>query len=371
MMFRTKNLPTVISGVLLAGSLLPGKLYADDCTAVVNTTNSALLKANGVSSQTDAESYYKAIDPNRLRLNQCAWEEANGFPPSASCPANTATGNSRVAVAGHKNISDLGFYRRIEMVVDRRPSRVGNVAYYTVNYTNEADALANTNPVSIVNMEYSPIETKGPDRITKFYIYGTDGSRKCETVFDPADTAHAEHLYLPNACASCHGGGHAFTGTGDVGGGFVAFDLSVFQYDGSPAVAAAKRASNEANVKKLNLGVLLTDPDSPVKTLISGLYGGRTLPRATQNTNYRPSSWDSEQALYNVVVTDCRGCHTLTAIEVLDLNWWKRRTNTLRELMFDPQERIMPNAPYSNSVFWNTNHHDIALDALNRFDAGP
>lgn len=328
----------LISVAVLGGSVMPGAAYSGE-----------LLKANGVSTLQDAIDYYATIDPDNLRLTQEAWRSVNGF----NNPRNEI-----VVVAAHKNTSDLGFWRRIEMVIDKRPGKEGNVAFTTFNYETEQDAFLNINAKSIVNMEYSP----GPngDRITKYYIYGPDGTRKNSTFFDP-NPATREELFLPNACASCHGGGEDFRAhSGKAGGGFLAFDFNVFEYG-----TLTSRAGNEAKVKKLNKGVLKTNPPSAVKSLITGLYGGKYLPLTTQNSAYRPSTWDSEPALWNVVVTDCLGCHTLSESAVLDLDFWKRSVGELREQVL--KKKLMPNSPYANERFWNTDHHLTVEDALTRF----
>lgn len=334
------NLRTaLISAALLGGSIASGAVYSGN-----------LLKANGVSTEADAILYYNTIDPNSQRLTQAAWREVNGFNDLR---------NEIVVVGGHKNISDLGFWRRIEMVIDKRPGYVGNVAMTTFNFVTEADTVDPKNAKSIVNMEYSP----GPngDRITKFYIYDASGAREYGTIFDP-DLAKAETLFLPNGCASCHGGRKDFaTSGGKTGGGFLAFDFNAFEYG-----TLTSRAANEANVKKLNKGVLMTKPPSAVKNLVNGLYGGKYLPLTTQNSAYRPSDWPaSEQALWNVVVADCLGCHTLSESEVLSLDYWKVNVGDLREKIL--KHKTMPDSPYANRRFWSTDHHSIVEDALNRF----
>jgi hypothetical protein len=341
----------LISVALLGGSIIPGTVYSGP-----------LLKANGVSTAQDADDYYRTIDPGNLRLTQKDWRIVNGFEDKDGKPI---PGNEVVVVGGHKNVSDLGFWRRIEMVIDKRWGKRRNVAMTTFNFATESDAFLNQNPLSIVNMEYSP----GPngDRITKFYIYGADGTRKTSTHFDP-DPATAENLYLPNGCAACHGGGEDFRAhSGKTDGGFLAFDFNVFEYG-----TLTSRAANEANVKKLNQGVLMTDPPSAVKSLIYGLYGGKYLPSATQNSAYMPSDWATEPALWKVVVTDCLGCHTLSESSVLNLNYWKLHVGSLRENVFEYQ--VMPNSPYANRRFFNTdpnqlptNHSQTVRDALSRF----
>jgi len=329
----------LISVALLGGSIVPCAAYSGN-----------LLKANGVSTEADAILYYQTIDPANQRLTQAAWRDVNGF----NDPSNEV-----VVVGGHKNVSDLGFWRRIEMVIDKRAGYVGNVAMTTFNFENEQDAFMNINAKSIVNMEYSP----GPngDRITKFYIYNASGGRENSTFFDP-DVATREELYLPNGCAACHGGGSKDFATrgGKTGGGFLAFDFNVFEYG-----ALTSRAANEANVKKLNKGVLMTKPPSAVKSLISGLYGGKYLPLATQNSAYMPSDWAGEPELWKVVVTDCQGCHTLSEEEVLSLDYWKSNVGDFREEVL--KRKVMPNSPFANRHFWNTNNHQIVEDALKRF----
>ena len=337
---KTKSnfMAALISVAFLGGSIVPGAAYSGN-----------LLKANGVSTQADAVKYYQTIDPTSQRLTQAAWREVNGFNDSR---------NEVVVVGGHKNASDLGFWRRIEMVIDKRPGKAGNVAYTTFNFESEQDAFLNQHAKSIVNMEYSP----GPngDRITKFYIYDATGNRKNSTFFDP-DPATREELFLPNGCASCHGGGKDFTTRGGkTGGGFLAFDFNVFEYG-----VLTSRADNEANVKKLNQGVLMTNPPDAVKSLLSGLYGGSKLPLATQYSAYMPSDWATEPALWKVVVTDCQGCHTLSEEEVRNLNYWKNNVGSIREEAL--KEKLMPNSPYANRRFWSTNHHTIVEDALKRF----
>lgn len=353
----------ILSVAILGGSILPGAAYSD-----------VLLKANGVSTAQDADDYYSIIDPNNLRLTQKDWRVVNGFEDK---DGNPIPGNEVVVVGGHKNVSDLGFWRRIEMVVDNRRGKKGNVAFTTFNYETEDDAVNNINAKSIVNMEYSP----GPngDRITKFYIYYSEddpeinnrGKRKPSTFFDPdglKDPNRKEELFLPNGCASCHGGGEDFRAhSGKTGGGFLAFDFNVFEYG-----TQTNRAANEANVKKLNQGVLKTNPPSSVKSLIYGLYGGKGLPLATQKSDYIPSTWTAEPALWGVIVQDCLGCHTLSEKEVLDLDFWKRSVGELREQVL--KKKLMPNSPYANRRFWNTdpnqtptNHRQIVEEALQRF----
>ena len=344
-MYRVKKLKMILSELLPACCLLSVSL-----SAVAG--EDGLLKANGVSTERDAKEYYATIDPDKMRMTQDAWEEVNGFNDPA---------NEIIVVMGHKNVSDLGFYRKIEMVIDKREGYEGNVAFTTFNYFTEDDAIndvAGELSASIVNMEYSP----GPDgdHITKFYIYdGISRERLFSTIFDP-DLTIAEELYLPSGCTSCHGGEDGFGHEGDIDGGFLAFDFNVFEFG-----SLVTRADQEEDVKKLNEGVLMTNPPRAVKKLVYGLYGGRDLPLDTQNTDYIPSDWAGEEELYGVIVTDCLGCHTLSETGVLNLRWWRRNIDELREHVLE--DKNMPNSPFAHRRFFDeTNNHQIIRDALDR-----
>ena len=350
-MLKANNLKAAVTGVLLAGLVLPATAYSEE----------GLLKANGVDDEAVANAYYQTIDPDNLRLTQHDWEVVNGYHDPV---------NEVVEVAGHFNASDLGFWRRISMVEDKRPGYKGNIAFTTVNYATEYDAVNDVNAVSIVNMEYSP-GAEG-DRTTKFYIYdGSTGERLTKTVFDP-DPATAEELYLPAGCFSCHGGDDDAEaplpdgyneGTGETNAGFLAFDFNVFEFG-----SLVTRADQEAAVKKLNEGVLKTDPPGAVRKLIRGIYGGKGLPRDTQDSSYTPSSWAAEPQLYQVIVTDCLGCHTMSDSKVLSFEWWKSNTGELREAVFE--DNFMPNSPYAHRRFWSNGNVDIVHDAIIRFESG-
>jgi len=370
------------SALMLAGSLHAG----------------TSLKALGVSQPVDATNYYNFIDPPQpghpqgLRGTQDQWKCVNGFPNVPGC-ATDNSGNTVVTVQGHKNKSDLGsdvngpsgapaykdlgFYRRIDLVVDKRSGHQGNVAMTTYNYDLGMCCLVD-NATSIVNMEYSP----GPagNRITKFYIYATavtaasegvnPGDRIGRTVFDP-NSGTAEKLNLPKACASCHGGGKDYTVRGgSTGGGWLAFDFNVFDYS-----AGGDQASNEANVKLLNQAVLMTNASDDVRAQIYGLYGGTGLPRATQNTAYRPSSWDTEPKLWTVVVKDCQGCHTWSEVDIRSLSYWKLLDSARNIRALIDTEKTMPNSPAGRNNLLNRDsgfggtEYAIVNDFLTRYGA--
>lgn len=322
-----------------------------------------ILKAGGVDDAGVANAYYETIDPDNERTTQSDWEEVNGF----NDPLNTV-----VTAAGYFNQGDLGFFRSIQMVRDQRPDYEGNIAFTTANYLTETDALAGTNKVSIVNMEYS----QGPeeDLITKFYVYAADGSRQISTTF----SIGGEELFLPAACFSCHGGDDDAEspmpsegyngGSGETNGSFLVFDVNTMAFSNNVLLA-----NLEAAFKEFNKAILQTDPTKATKKLIKGLYGGSALPNATQDTSYIPASWagDPKNAeLYKeVIVPSCLNCHTTSDTKLLSLSWWKDNPDKVRESVF--HEMTMPNSIPGYNRFVNStapNQQQILLDSLDRFE---
>jgi mono/diheme cytochrome c family protein len=337
-------------------------MAASLCIAVSGTAAAVdhkFLKAGGVDDVEVANAYYDTIDPDGLRTTQADWEEVNGF----NDPRNTV-----VVAAGYFNEGDLSFWRRIEMVVDKRPGKRGNIAFTTVNYDSEQKALENRpeDRKSIVNMEYSP----GPDgdRITKFYVFAPSGERLTSTAFDSRN----EELFVPAACFSCHGGdddaaaplpvGYSYNdGSGETNGTFLAFDINTMTF------GSTSRASLEDEFKKFNQAVLRTNPTQATKALINGLYGGSGLPNDAQDLSYMPSSWTDEEPLYReVFVPECRSCHTTSDTKLNSLEWWKANPGKIREVVF--HEQNMPNSMPSFERFWSSNQPEILDEALTRFE---
>ena len=336
-------------------------MAASLCIAVSGTDAAVdhnFLKAGGVDDVEVANAYYNTIDPDGKRTTQDDWETENGFDDSR---------NTVVVAKGYFNEGDLSFWRRIEMVVDKRPGKRGNIAFTTVNYNTEHDANADVNRVSIVNMEYSP----GPDgdRITKFYVFAPSGERLTSTAFDNRN----EELFVPAACFSCHGGdddavaplpvGYSYNdGSGETNGTFLAFDINTMTF------GSTSRDSLEATFKRFNEAVLRTNPTQATKALINGLYGGSGLPNDEQDLTYMPLSWTGEETLYHeVFVPECRSCHTTSDTKLNSLEWWKANPGKIREVVF--HEQTMPNSMPSFDRFWGSSNQVRILDeALTRFE---
>jgi hypothetical protein len=351
---------------MITRAILLIALTASLCIAVPGTAwaQTNALKAGGVDDEGVAQAYYATIDSDNLRMTQDAWKEVNGF----NDPLNKVV-NAR----GYFNNGDLGFWRSINMVRDKRPGNRGNIAFTTFNYNNEIDSIYDMNRVSIVNMEYSP-GPEGDDRLVKFYVFDEiTGERKTHTVFAEG----GEELYLPAACYSCHGGDDDAKspvgpegyneGSGETNARFLSFDVKTVQFGVTPN--APSPDALEAIFKKFNKAVLRTDPTKATKALIKGLYGGKGLPRDTQDPDYVPPTWaarvDDEELYTDVIVPSCRSCHTLSDTKVLSLEWWEGNAEKIREEVF--HELTMPNAPNSFNNFWtsiNPNQSQILRDWL-------
>lgn len=339
---------SIVAGVLMSSLVMavPGTAFSQH----------SFLKSGGVDDANVAIAYYNTIDPNNLRMTQAEWLEVNGYNDPL---------NEIIEVRGHFSDGDLAFWRSISLVNDKRSGHEDNIAFTTANYNTEMDALNGTNPVSIVNMEYSP----GPedDHITKFYVFDVNtGERVTSTVFDSSN----EQLHLPAACYSCHGGDDDAEaplpdgyneGSGETNATFLAFDINTMTFGNTT------QASLEPNIKKLNEAVLNTDPTKATRKLVKGLYGGAELPRSTQDLTYIPTSWMDEPVLYReVIVPSCQGCHTTSDTKILSLQWWKANASSIREVVF--HEQLMPDSMPAFNRFWSTNQHQIVSDALDRFE---
>ena len=350
--------------------IIVSTLMASFCIAVSSAAwaQADALKAGGEDTAGVAEAYYATIDPDGLRETQAEWKEVNGFNDSL---------NTVVDARGYENVGDLGFYRGIKMVRDRRPGKRGNTAFTTVNYASQEDASDDKCQVSVVNMEYS----QGPDddRIVKFYVFegenddpGTvcgngmapgprdnpPGMRLLSTQFPGSDV-----LFVPAACYSCHGGDDDAEdpivsyndGSGETNGTFLLFDVATMTFEG------VNQANLEAKFRKFNKAVLRTDPTKATKQLARGLYGGRKLPYPTQDTDYVPDSWmmfgDDAELYTDVVVPSCRSCHTTSDTKLLSIEWWKDNVDSIREEVF--HEYTMPNSPVGFVRFHASDQDDI------------
>jgi hypothetical protein len=181
-----------------------------------------------------------------------------------------------------------------------------------------------------VCMEWSPLVEGTSPSIVKFFIY--DGGTANAPSTTSVDLDGAGRKYVPQLCASCHGGIYT-PGTADMKASFREFDLATFKFPGGRDVP---NGTERAAFKQQNLivrGNSTEDISAPaIKNLVNGWYGiSQTYvdPHPTftgQYSNRFPpgmaaTGWDdppgassdtrtSHRYLYRTVVAQsCRTCH--------------------------------------------------------------
>ena len=221
----------------------------------------------------NADAYYAAIDPLGEKTTLSDWKAANGFDADG---AN--------AVAAYFNEADLGFGREMYMRHDAQ-----HIAYYVTNYRT-ANEAATGDPIAIatVAMEFSPHPINGGDPYVKFYTFNgnhpdpnerADPTKGIEVRLQGIDLDGRGAKPQPGMCMTCHGGvpKDSYPGEGRIGARFIPFDVDSFTYSTLPGFS---RAEQEAEMKKLNGGVLGSLPSSRV---ISYTGPPEPIPDATFN----------------------------------------------------------------------------------------
>ena len=190
------------------------------------------------------------------------------------------------AHAIYVNNFDLGFGRDMYFIGTKPAGctstsfAAGNAASVVINYPTLEAAAKKVDPVIAVAMEYQNTDAnRGTPGTVVFYIFAPDeGTGEFRRVRSANFDGRGEK-YLPGACVTCHGGRPRTnaqnprdpyaSGGANVGATFMPWDLESFLYSDNdpvfpadPANAALHarltRASQEAEFKKLNLGVLAT-----------------------------------------------------------------------------------------------------------------
>jgi mono/diheme cytochrome c family protein len=308
--------------------------------------------------QEASTNYYKLIDPRGKRMTLAGFKATNGFP----------TGEIRAIYA---NSADLGFGRDMHCV------RNGDdVAAYVTNYgdntTPDLDdvngAIAGTNPIATVAMEYSriesppgsPVEFDDPQRVVKFYVYNAAGDTVTSANLDDFGARP-----VPQLCMVCHGGEYPrpqvtpgvppFSSRDDVklGSFFIPFDMHGFTYS---AQTPWDKNSQQPAFKRLNEEIVKdVPPNSAVAEIISRMYQGGP----TQDENFAVAGWESEEAkkaMYrNVIARACRTCHATNyfpdrrfdeAGQVID------RLGQVENLVC--AQHVMPHAKRTYDLFWTS-----------------
>jgi mono/diheme cytochrome c family protein len=311
-----------------------------------------------INTETYAQAYYAAIDPNNTKDTLAKWKAANGF--------GSGTGYETQAVFG--DMRDLGYGR----YVTARQNTDGTVAYYVDNYLvwsaagygysslNLDAAVARDQRwyIGTNAIEFSPGPNGGASFAKYFTFEPVSGTRLLAANLDGRGAKA-----MPGICISCHGGrgdpltppdangiqlfpmvgNPASAVRGDLKGKLHFFEPDTFSFS---TLAGFTRQNQEANIKTLNQWVLCTYPlpiaasaviaasgisslppedqcrhVAPIDEWQGGAadvlklaYGGDGMPSAQYTEPDVPASWVAagQANLYqNVVQPTCRMCHIL------------------------------------------------------------
>ena len=321
---------------VLGGPPAPAGVSGTPEWAAINGADFFAYRTTGLSSPQDASAYYQAIDPTGSKSTLTLWKQANGFA------ANDDSQDD--ASASYFNAGDLGLGRSMHMKVNAN----SDVAYYVSNYPTVEDAKRHTNLIATVGMEYAPGAPGGP-RFAKFYVYAADGS-----ITPSADLDGNGQKFVPNLCVICHGlNKYAAGSSADIGARFLPFDLASFQYD-----LVVGRNGQEAQFRKLNLGILQTNKSVAENDLIHAWYRDPAqnppeLASQVHNSDAVPGGWTGHDALYlKVIKPSCRACH-VSRNAGLDFGTYadfEARAATAQRVVCT--ERMMPNAIVTYQKFW-------------------
>ena len=357
-------------------------------------------------TNTFAQAYYGAVDPDSERGTLAAWKNKNQF----------GIGGSEF-VAVFRDVRDLGYGRRM---TGRRNSD-GSIAFFVENYNVSkvpggysqvnVEAAVVRDPTWHVGtnaIEWSPAQCKpvplGTDppncnplvNFTKYFN------------FDPATGQRQNMLDLdgrglkamPGVCISCHGGradpltpqstfalveNASSRKRGDVQGKLQGFNVDSFEWSTTPGFT---RADQESVLKIFNQWVLCSYPGAGSATgtwgtcnqptaganewqgsasaMIQDWYGGAGMPNAQFSDTYL-AGWNTGAAnvqLYrNVVVPFCRTCHLLRGttnqsdIDFDDEAKFRSYATRIKAHVFDRGN--MPLAFLVYQDFWKSNAPSI------------
>ncbi|MCG6868063.1 MAG: carbohydrate-binding protein [Gammaproteobacteria bacterium] len=332
-------------------------------------------------SESHASAYYKVIDPLDRKTTLADWKTENGFDGSENANADSH--------AVYLNAADLNFGR--SMFVKQSGDRI---ASFVQNYPSVADAIAGTNLIATVAMEYgyplnkdSGLEMTDKPRFTTFYVFNAAGTRVTS-----ADLDGRGEKFVPGLCNVCHGGKpksggfHGSVATyqdrGDTGAKWIPWDLDTYEFHPS-----LTRVMQESTFKAMNATILQTNPTSTTRTLVKGWYGGEGMPEPAFNGAFVPSGWKNagadgdKSALYlNVVAPSCRACHSQRgtynnsghvvfqgealeqSLEFATFSAFKGYKDEIESLVYD--QGIMPLALRTYERFWRSDQPKILDEQL-------
>lgn len=317
------------------------------------------LAPSSKNPRTDHFLTYKGIDTPQT---SCAYYRSIGATPTCDADGNMVDG--AIQFDEWKRIRKLAPYNgtntelqatyvnKVDLNLIRDMHAVNNgpndFAFYVCNHPgpstdSQADtdaaiaaARAGRNRVACVAMDLSVTPGVNSDApFTKFYVFGPSGDLLPSVNLDGRG-----EKYIPGSCVICHGGDQysgrfptttAFASingnsnpSGNLGAKFLPFDIGNFAFSSGSGLT---RSEQEPALKRLNLLVRDTEPSVPqtaIKKLIDGWYGGNADPNQFSpfNEGYIPQEWlsgtvrtsadDQSTALQfysTVVAKSCRTCH--------------------------------------------------------------
>jgi hypothetical protein len=332
---------------------------------------------NPCNFDSEAENYYAAVDPQRLRTTFQAWLAAN--PPMAGTTEITAR---------YYNTGDLGVGRDMHCwFTDQGAScYVSNFgAAFVANPLTQEQALQQTihheelgiGPVATVAMEWReicPIVNGRPDCTVphphedevQFFTFGPDGQRINKVQLDSEGEKP-----VPGNCITCHGGTYDLATHKVKNANFLPFDTCAFAFSSEPGYTLADQ---QHAFQQLNLLVWITQPEDRggggITEFLEGVYREGNQPFGTdiQDETWVPSIWQGslalEQTYLEVAKPYCRACHLSRVTRAGDtLN--PRLLQSAGAFACAPNLHLMPHAERTQNRFWESSARATLINAMN------
>ncbi len=353
-----------VSGEFLHGLTTFAATNLDELNPAIPAQNALKLALDQATTD-----YYAEVDPRGRRQTLADFRTANGF------------GVGEVE-AIYANGGDLGFGRDMHCMKQLASDGQFDIACYVTNYGSNTtpdgqdvlDAIADTDPVATVAMEWSRIEDPlapgdppnaplvfgDPQRVVKFFVYDGAGA----AFLNAANLDGLGARPIPQLCMVCHGGEYSgavsggvpsFSSRNDVklGSQFIPFDLQFYTFGPAPR----DKATQQPIFKTLNEEyVLATTPNSAIQDIITEMYAGGPI----QDEDFAVLGWQaqpSHEAMYkNVVAPTCRMCHaSITVDPTLRFNTATQAINRLGQIESRVcAQHVMPHAQVTHELFWTS-----------------
>ena len=155
--------------------------------------------------------------------------------------------------------------------------------------------------------------------------------------------------FVPQVCMSCHGGKYNPTTRKVDGASFLPLDPGLLAF-----ASPAHQATQEENIRVINMTIVNSAPTSAVATYIRGLYGNAVaIPGTHAKVDYVPQGWAPQSGFYRSVVKPyCATCH-LTAPESWNFASWSNfQDNAALIRAAVCSAHTMPHAELQYKAFW-------------------